>query len=113
MKFLKIDSNRLSYLSKNRKLLRAGKYSTLRDQLRDYGWGEDELGSVWTFCLFFLFSKHVGNNSYLREKLHDFTAISKVVGILDILLIVTCNLHPREIENALLEKEIQKNTIIL
>ena len=99
--FVKVDSERLSWLGYNQSKLRASENTHLSDLLADAANHNNEINQ-WTGNnrrnnelnvgrLFVLPSTRIGSDRYMRQKIHDIIAISNTLGHPDIFVTMTCN----------------------
>ena len=100
--YVKMESERLTFLRENQAKLRRADYTSLRDLLGDSGGVFDEAISLRAGSLVILPSTYVGGDRYMRQKMHDIIATSNVLGHPDIFITMTCNPHWPEIQRGLL-----------
>ena len=92
--FIKVESERLSWLRHNQLNLRASDYTHLCELLADAAINKNEVNE-WTGdternnalnvgSLVVLSSAHIGNDRYKRQKMHDIIPISNSLGHPDI-----------------------------
>ncbi len=118
--FVKVESERLSWLRHNQSNLRASDYTHLWELLADAATNKNEVNkwpgnneqdnSLNVGRLVVLPSTHIGSDRYMRQKMHDIIAISNSVGHPDIFITMTCNPYWPEIQNTLLPDQRADNT---
>ena len=91
-------------------MLRASDYTHLCEILADAGMNTNEV-QAWTKTsensekdigrLVVLLSTHIGNDRYMRQKIHDIIAISNNIGHRDVFITMTCNPHWPQIHSEL------------
>ena len=108
--FVKIESERFSFLRQNQSKLRATDYTHLSELLADAAMPKNRI-KAWTNSrkrkctleigkFVVLPSTHIGSERYLRQKMYDIISISNMFRHPDIFLILTCNSKWPEIQNA-------------
>ncbi len=87
--FYKMEAERLSYLFQNQQSLHGENYTALRELLGDSGGPNEESGAVRTLVV--RPSTYIGEERYMRQKMHDIIGTSNKMGHPDIFLTMTCN----------------------
>ena len=110
--FIKVETERISWLRHNQSMLRASDYTHLCELLANAASNKKEVnertgnteqnsalnvGSLVVFASFY-----IGSDRYIRQKMHDIIAVSNSLLDPDIFLTMTCKPEWPEIENALL-----------
>ncbi len=99
--FVKFESERLSFLRQNQSKLRASHYTHLCELLADAAMNKNEVeewkrtgrtNSMSDFSkLFVLPSTHIGNDRYMRQKMHGIIPISNCIWHPDVFITMMCN----------------------
>ncbi len=99
--YVKVASERISYLHHNQDQLRHDNYTSLRAANGDIAGIQDEAEQVRRGTLVVFPSTFVGGDQWMRQKMHDIIATSNTLGFPDIFLTMTCNPHWTEITESL------------
>ena len=111
--FVKVESERLSWLRHNQSKLRASDYTHLCELLADAATNKNEVNE-WTRNknhdhdlnvgrLVVVPSTYIGSDRYMRQRMNDIIAISNAIGHTDIFTIMTCNTYWLDVQNVQIE----------
>ena len=120
--FVKVETERLSFLRHNQSKPRASDYTHLCELLADAATNKSEV-QEWTRRgnhknstdidrLVVLPSAHTGSDRYMRQKMHEIIAILNSLGHPDVFITMTCNQYWAEAQSTLLPEQRPKVGLI-